>query len=144
MNDWQEWDRHNLGASHTHNITEKQRTHSLSLSLSETMALTLRVVNVNSIGFESCSRCSTFVSPNPSNSRFVSAGCSKVEQISVVTEESENSLIQALVGIQGRGRSSSPQQLNVSLSFFLTFITYINMLLPEFTTTFCFISLSGH
>ncbi|KEH44540.1 putative plastid lipid-associated protein/fibrillin [Medicago truncatula] len=76
------------------------------------MALTLRVVNVNSIGFESCSRCSTFISPNPSNSRFVSAGCSKVEQISIVTEESENSLIQALVGIQGRGRSSSPQQLN--------------------------------
>ena len=126
MNDWQEWDRHNLGASHTHNITEKQRTHSLSLSLSETMALTLRVVNVNSIGFESCSRCSTFVSPNPSNSRFVFVGCSKVERISVVTEESENSLIQALVGIQGRGRSSSPQQLNVSLcgSFLvLTFIT---------------------
>lgn len=104
----------------THNITEKQRT--LSLCLSVTMALTLRVVNVNSIGFESCSRCSTFISPNPSNSRFVSAGCSKVEQISIVTEESENSLIQALVGIQGRGRSSSPQQLNVSLSLSLSFL----------------------
>lgn len=28
--------------------------------------------------------------------------------------ESENSLIDALIGIQGRGRSASPQQLNVS------------------------------
>jgi hypothetical protein len=88
------------------------------------MALTLRVVNVNNnIGFDSssCSR-STFVSPNPSKFRSNSFvfRCSQVEQLSIT--ESENSLIEALVGIQGRGRSTSPQQLNVSLScsFFLT------------------------
>ncbi|WJX21757.1 putative plastid-lipid-associated protein 12, chloroplastic [Trifolium repens] len=81
------------------------------------MALTLRVVNVNNnIGFDSssCSR-STFVSPNPSkfgsreSNSFVFR-CSQVEQLSIT--ESENSLIEALVGIQGRGRSTSPQQLN--------------------------------
>ncbi|KAL5140387.1 putative plastid-lipid-associated protein 12, chloroplastic [Glycine soja] len=48
-------------------------------------------------------------SPRPLKDRFV-VRCSKVEQISFT--ESENSLIEALLGIQGRGRSSSPQQLN--------------------------------
>ncbi|QCE05709.1 hypothetical protein DEO72_LG9g714 [Vigna unguiculata] len=52
---------------------------------------------------------SSFVSPKPLKDRFV-PGCSRVEQISFT--ESENSLIEALLGIQGRGRSSSPQQLN--------------------------------
>ncbi|CAJ2631130.1 unnamed protein product [Trifolium pratense] len=80
------------------------------------MALTLRVVNVNNnIGFHSSFSRSTFVSPNPSKSSsreynsFVFQ-CSQVEQLSVT--ESENSLIEALIGIQGRGRSTSPQQLN--------------------------------
>ncbi|GAU12090.1 hypothetical protein TSUD_00560, partial [Trifolium subterraneum] len=36
--------------------------------------------------------------------------CSQVEQLSIT--ESENSLIEPLIGIQGRGRSTSPQQLN--------------------------------
>ncbi|KAI5402007.1 probable plastid-lipid-associated protein 12, chloroplastic isoform X1 [Lathyrus oleraceus] len=69
------------------------------------MALTLRVVNAN-IGFDSSTR-SPFVSPRK---RFV-IRCSQVQQLSI-TQESENSLIEALVGIQGRGRSSSPNQLN--------------------------------
>ncbi|XP_058774706.1 probable plastid-lipid-associated protein 12, chloroplastic isoform X2 [Vicia villosa] len=74
------------------------------------MALTLRVANVN-LGFESsCSRSSS-VSLNSSKSRSFVFRCSQVQQLST-TEESENSLIEALVGIQGRGRSSSPNQLN--------------------------------
>ncbi|CAI8601681.1 unnamed protein product [Vicia faba] len=74
------------------------------------MALTLRVANVN-LGFESCSR-SSFVSLNSSTSRSFVFRCSQVQQLSI-TQESENSLMEALVGIQGRGRSSSsPNQLN--------------------------------
>ncbi|KAK7270057.1 hypothetical protein RIF29_22937 [Crotalaria pallida] len=78
------------------------------------MALPLRIAVVS---FPS------FGSPNPkyyysSNSRkdrlrFVyrcSTSSQAEQQISSFTE-SENSLIQALLGIQGRGRSSSPQQL---------------------------------
>ncbi|CAK8574401.1 unnamed protein product [Lathyrus sativus] len=72
------------------------------------MALSLRVANVN-LGFESCSR-SAFFSPRKQYNSFVFR-CSQVQQLSI-SEESENSLIDALVGIQGRGRSSSPNQLN--------------------------------
>jgi hypothetical protein len=111
------------------------------------MALTLRVVNVNNnIGFDSssCSR-STFVSPNPSkfgsreSNSFVFR-CSQVEQLSIT--ESENSLIEALVGIQGRGRSTSPQQLNVSISLSLA----LSFLLSHFISviSICFISFSGY
>ncbi|XP_058774694.1 probable plastid-lipid-associated protein 12, chloroplastic isoform X1 [Vicia villosa] len=74
------------------------------------MALTLRVANVN-LGFESSFSRSSFVSLNSSKSRSFVFRCSQVQQLST-TEESENSLIEALVGIQGRGRSSSPNQLN--------------------------------
>ncbi|KAL2996574.1 hypothetical protein AAZX31_10G279600 [Glycine max] len=64
--------------------------------------MALKLVN---LGFHSSIPCS----PRPLKDRFV-VRCSKVEQISFT--ESENSLIEALLGIQGRGRSSSPQQLN--------------------------------
>jgi len=66
-------------------------------------------LNLLNLGFHP----STLVSPKPLKDRFV-LGCSRVQQISFT--ESENSLIEALLGIQGRGRSSSPQQLNVVLS----------------------------
>ncbi|CAJ1977775.1 unnamed protein product [Sphenostylis stenocarpa] len=68
-------------------------------------------LNVVNLGFHpSIPRsCSTFVSPKPLKHGFLPR-CSQVEQISFT--ESENSLIEALLGIQGRGRSSSPQQLN--------------------------------
>ncbi|XP_068490566.1 probable plastid-lipid-associated protein 12, chloroplastic isoform X3 [Phaseolus vulgaris] len=62
-------------------------------------------LNLLNLGFHP----STLVSPKPLKDRFV-LGCSRVQQISFT--ESENSLIEALLGIQGRGRSSSPQQLN--------------------------------
>ena len=75
-----------------------------AFSLTITMAL-----NLLNLGFHP----STLVSPKPLKDRFV-LGCSRVQQISFT--ESENSLIEALLGIQGRGRSSSPQQLNVVLS----------------------------
>ncbi|XP_027365130.1 probable plastid-lipid-associated protein 12, chloroplastic isoform X3 [Abrus precatorius] len=70
--------------------------------------MALKVANLGFHSFTPCSR-STFVSPKPSKVRFVFRS-SQVEQISFT--ESENSLIEALLGIQGRGRSSSPQQLN--------------------------------
>ncbi|KAH1192258.1 putative plastid-lipid-associated protein 12, chloroplastic [Glycine max] len=64
--------------------------------------MALKLVN---LGFHSSIPCS----PRPLKDRFVLRS-SKVEQISFT--ESENSLIEALLGIQGRGRSSSRQQLN--------------------------------
>ncbi|XP_061348557.1 probable plastid-lipid-associated protein 12, chloroplastic isoform X2 [Gastrolobium bilobum] len=77
--------------------------------------MVLKVVNLN-LGFHCLtpSPCTnfTFISPKHSKSRkdrFVFRSC-QVEQLSFT--ESENSLIESLLGIQGRGRSSSPQQLN--------------------------------
>ncbi|XP_019428987.1 PREDICTED: probable plastid-lipid-associated protein 12, chloroplastic isoform X1 [Lupinus angustifolius] len=69
----------------------------------------LKVVSTN-VGFQFSSPC--FTSPKLSNLRKESfmLRSTQVEQISFT--ESENSLIEALLGIQGRGRSSSPQQLN--------------------------------
>ncbi|XP_020235337.1 probable plastid-lipid-associated protein 12, chloroplastic isoform X4 [Cajanus cajan] len=65
--------------------------------------MALKVVN---LGFHSLS----FVpSPKPLKDRLVLRS-SKVEQISFT--ESENSLIESILGVQGRGRSSSSQQLN--------------------------------
>nr|ACU19840.1 unknown [Glycine max] len=64
--------------------------------------MALKLVN---LGLHSSIPCS----PRPLKDRFVLRS-SKVEQISFT--ESENSLIEALLGIQGRGRSSSRQQLN--------------------------------
>ncbi|XP_027933896.1 probable plastid-lipid-associated protein 12, chloroplastic isoform X3 [Vigna unguiculata] len=75
-------------------------------------ATIIMALNVVNLGFQPSilpSSPSSFVSPKPLKDRFV-PGCSRVEQISFT--ESENSLIEALLGIQGRGRSSSPQQLN--------------------------------
>ncbi|XP_017414428.1 probable plastid-lipid-associated protein 12, chloroplastic isoform X2 [Vigna angularis] len=71
-------------------------------------ATIIMALNVVNLGFHQ-SILPSFVSPKPLKDRFV-LGCSRVEQISFT--ESENSLIEALLGIQGRGRSSSPQQLN--------------------------------
>lgn len=90
-------------------VTEKGEARSCSLMNTATLIMALNVVN---LGFHPSSP-SSFVSPKPLKDRFV-LGCSRVEQISFT--ESENSLIEALLGIQGRGRSSSPQQLNVALS----------------------------
>ena len=92
-------------------------------------------LNVVNLGFQPSilpSSPSSFVSPKPLKDRFV-PGCSRVEQISFT--ESENSLIEALLGIQGRGRSSSPQQLNVALSS--TFLHFLS----QFTVHHSFFSL---
>lgn len=67
-----------------------------------------------------------FTSPNPFKSsripldRFICRSSQvqqQEEQEQVPFTEPENSLIDALIGIQGRGRSASPQQLNVSCKF---------------------------
>ncbi|WVY95443.1 hypothetical protein V8G54_034531 [Vigna mungo] len=83
----------------------RNRKRGSSLMNTATLIMALNVVN---LGFHPSSP-SSFVSPKPLKDRFV-LGCSRVERISFT--ESENSLIEALLGIQGRGRSSSPQQLN--------------------------------
>ncbi|KAL2323848.1 hypothetical protein Fmac_022906 [Flemingia macrophylla] len=67
--------------------------------------MALKVVN---LGFHSLIP-SSFVYPKLLKDRFVLRS-SQVEQISFT--ESENSLIEAILGSEGRGRSSSPQQLN--------------------------------
>lgn len=90
----------------TYSIWSWRHITEFSLSLHTTSRMALKLVN---LGFHSSIPCS----PRPLKDRFV-VRCSKVEQISFT--ESENSLIEALLGIQGRGRSSSPQQLNVSIS----------------------------
>lgn len=82
--------------------------------------MALKVASTN-LGFQ-LSSC--FASPKPSNSRkdrFVFRS-TQVEQISFT--QTENSLIEALLGIQGRGRSSSPQQLTVCLNF-LQFVSQL-------------------
>jgi signal recognition particle GTPase len=44
------------------------------------------------------------------------------QQQQISFNEQENQLINALVGIQGRGKSASPQQLNVRLLVFPLFL----------------------
>lgn len=69
------------------------------------------------LGFQFPLTPPSFASPKLRKERMVFR-CTQAEQISFT--ESEKSLIEALLGIQGRGRSSSPEQLNVSLSLSLS------------------------
>lgn len=99
--------------------------------------MALKVVNLGFHSLIPCCHSSTFVpSPKPLKDQRFIVRCSQVEQISLT--ESENSLIEALLGIQGRGRSSSPQQLNVrhSVSFARFFNSFPNS--PFILFLFCF------
>ncbi|XP_057423737.1 probable plastid-lipid-associated protein 12, chloroplastic isoform X2 [Lotus japonicus] len=68
--------------------------------------MALKLVNLGFHPFTLTPPCS---SSKPRQCSFVFR-CSQVEQISIA--ESEYSLIEAILGTQGRGRSSSPNQLN--------------------------------
>ncbi|KAE9618580.1 putative plastid lipid-associated protein/fibrillin [Lupinus albus] len=69
----------------------------------------MKVVSTN-VGFQFSSPC--FTSPKLSNLRKHTFMLRSTQFQQISFTQSENSLIEALLGIQGRGRSSSPQQLN--------------------------------
>jgi hypothetical protein len=80
-----------------------------------------------------CSRSSRDVSVNGSN--LVD------EQQQVSFTEPENQLVEALIGIQGRGRSASPQQLSVKClqnSIYIYIYIYIQIFLCFFRLLFIF------
>lgn len=91
----------------------------------------MATIELANLGFRFENPLPTFSRRNRSALRFVSRdgrigrriiSCSVVdEQVGVSFTGEENKLIEAIVGIQGRGRSASPQQLQVQISQFKYF-----------------------
>lgn len=70
-------------------------------------------------------RCKQFLGQKMQNKKNFLLVCSVASKVCSFSEE-ENGLIEALIGIQGRGRAASPQQLQVSSHFLV--ISKLNFL----------------